>query len=156
MHFIMFVEQTFHRDLSRGQVIEEKYLALIKTRHPESYRVQGYCKWWDIVVPSLITFAGDAVGVEVKSDLKSKFTGNVVVEIAFDGKDSGLRTTKAKYWIFDLGDETLVVDPDDLRNLVKMLRPVKFVGKGDVKQKEAYLVRKERIRDIALKEHPLW
>ena len=58
--------------------------------------IDGYCKEWDIYIPELDE------GVEVKSDQKSKHTGNIVIEIEFNGKPSALATTKAKYWvIFD-------------------------------------------------------
>lgn len=138
------LENTFHKDLERGKQIEYKYLSMIRRKYPDAMGIEGYCKEYDIFIPSL------NFGVEVKSDYKSKYTGNIVVEIAFDGKPSNLATTKAKYWIWDLGDKTLLVRVDELKNVVKDLKTVKFTARGDFKQKEAYLVKKHLIEAISL------
>ena len=49
------------------------------------------------------------------------------------------------------------MQPKTIRKLIRKeaLRPAKFVGKGDVKQKEAYLVPVETIKRYAEKIHKL-
>ena len=73
---------TFWSDLKRGKQVERMALDLIHTKYPSAYIIDGYNKFWDIYVPEL------EVGIEVKSDEKSKYTGNIVVEIAFNGRKS--------------------------------------------------------------------
>ena len=44
--------ETFYRDLQEGKKIEEIVLKEIKIKYPNSYIEKGYCKEWDIFVPS--------------------------------------------------------------------------------------------------------
>ena len=85
--------QTFKRDLKRGKHHENVVLNYIKAKYKNSYIKDGYCKEYDIFVPEM------NFGVEVKSDEKSKYTNNIVIEIEFNNKPSALMTTKAKYWV---------------------------------------------------------
>ena len=111
---------------------------LIHTKYPNAYIINGYYKFWDIYVPEL------EIGIEVKSDQKSNYTGNIVVEIAFDGKKSALCVTKAKYWMFYDGYGFTVIKPERIWDCINNNRliPVNFIGKGDTKQKTAYLINK--------------
>lgn len=93
------MEDTFKRDLKRGQKIEDVVLARIKNKYPKAYIEEGYKKEWDIFIPEL------NLGVEVKFDEKSKLTGNIFIEINFNGKASGISTTKAGYWVIYDGKE---------------------------------------------------
>ena len=136
------MEETFHRDLEIGKQVERNHLELIQKKWSDAYVVEGYCKEWDIFVPSM------NMGIEIKSDQKSQFTGNLVVEIEFNGKPSALLTTKANYWIFFTGKKSICVDVDDLKKLVTNFKPVKFIAKGDTKQKTAYLIPQKFIEDI--------
>jgi hypothetical protein len=126
----------FEVDLQVGKSVEQDILKLIQKKHPDAYIIDGYCKEWDIFIPSL------NIGVEVKSDKKSQYTGNIVIEIEFNGKPSALSTTKASYWVFVL-PSIIITTPDIIRNVISTLRPVRFIGKGDVAFKTAYLVKKE-------------
>ena len=47
-----------------------------------------YYKEYDIFVPEL------NIGIEVKSDEKSKYTSNIVIEIEFNNKPSALSTSR--------------------------------------------------------------
>ncbi len=131
--------ESFKRDLARGQEIEKKVLVQIEKKYPKAYIVEGYHKEWDIFIPEL------EIGVEVKSDEKSKYTGNIVIEIEFDGKLSALSTTKAEYWVIYDGYNYNWFRVKDILKCIKEndLNPVKFIGKGDTKQKKAYLIKKE-------------
>ena len=111
----------------------------MKEKYPKSYIQKGYCKDWDIYIPEL------KIGVEVKSDKKSMHTGNIVIEIEFDNKPSALSTTKAKWWVIYDG---LQYNWFMVNNIKKCIREnnltyKKFIGRGDTKQKKAYLIKKE-------------
>lgn len=137
------MSETFRRDLKDGKEVEKKYLHMIKSMFPDAYIVDGYCKEWDIYVPS------EKIGFEIKSDKKSIETGNIVVEIEFNGKPSALSTSKALWWIFDTGKESFKVKLSRLKTLVKDYNPVEFIGRGDIKMKKAYLIPVEEIRNIS-------
>ncbi len=138
---------SFQRDLKRGEAIEMEVLDIIKNKYPDAYKVEGYCKDWDLYIPSI------EQGVEVKYDIKSQETGNIVVEVEFNGKPSALSTTKAYRWVFHTGDKIIVTTPERLHKLIKdsKLRLVSFVGKGDRHSKKAYLIKVDLIIDTSIK-----
>lgn len=135
-------DDLFQRDLTAGKIVERQHLELIKKKWRDAYIIEGYCKEWDIFIPS------QNIGIEIKSDQKSQYTGNLVVEIEFGGKPSALSTTKAKYWIFYTGKKSICVDVNDLKELVTKFKPVKFIGKGDSTVKTAYLIPQKYIEDL--------
>jgi hypothetical protein len=130
---------TFHKDLARGKQIEEMVLSIIHKKYPRAYIVDGYFKDWDIYVPEV------QKSVEVKSDEKSKYTGNIVIEVEFNGKPSALSTTKADYWVIHDGYEFHWMLPDMIRKCIEEnnLRLYSFTAKGDTNEKKAYLIKKE-------------
>ena len=130
---------SFREDLEKGRVFENEVLQSIKKKYPNAYAIKGYCKEYDLFVPEL------DFGVEVKSDQKSKYTGNIVIEIEFDGKPSAISTTKAKYWVIYDGDNYNWFLVDDIFKCIKERNPKlrRFIGNGDTKQKRAYLIKKE-------------
>ena len=131
--------QTFKRDLQRGKHHENIVLDIIKSKYSKAYIKDGYCKEYDIYVPEM------NFGVEVKSDEKSKYTNNIVIEIEFNSKPSALSTTKAKYWVIYDGYNYNWFLTDKIKECIKdnKLNYVQFVGKGDTKSKKAYLIKKE-------------
>lgn len=138
----------FERDLMRGKIVEERVLRILKKTFPEAHQVKGYCKEGDIYIP-----APHDKWVEVKYDPMSQQTGNIVVEVEFNGKPSALSTTKSYRWVFYTGKELIITSPKILRKMIKdnELRPVEFVGDGDKHSKLAYLVKKKHITDTALR-----
>ena len=131
--------ETFHRDLKRGKFHEEKILEIIQEKYPRAFIKDGYCKEYDIFIPEI------DIGVEVKSDEKSKYTGNIVIEIEFDSKPSALSTTKAKYWVIYDGYDYHWFQTIKIKRCIKEqnLKYAEFIGKGDTKSKKAYLIKKE-------------
>ena len=77
----------FRTSLESGKETENLILKIIKKKYSSAYIVDGYCKEYDIFIPEV------DIGVEVKQDKKSMHTGNLVVEIEFNGKPSALSTT---------------------------------------------------------------
>ena len=59
--------------------------------------------------------------IEVKADLKSQQTGNVVIEIEMFGRPSGLLTTKADDWVICTGDYFYWIEPQELIKQIKKL-----------------------------------
>ena len=135
---------SFKESLESGKEIENSVLSIIKKKYPKSYIIEGYFKDYDIYVPE------KNMGIEVKRDEKSKYTGNLVVEIEFNGKPSALSTTKADYWVFYDGDNYIWITPTMLKDLTETCgNVVEFIGKGDTKPKKAYLMSKELIKKFA-------
>jgi len=131
--------QTFKRDLKRGKHHENVVLNYIKAKYKNAYIKDGYYKEYDIFIPE-VNF-----GVEVKSDEKSKYTNNIVIEIEFNNKPSALMTTKAKFWVIYDGYSYNWFLTDKIKDCIKdnNLRYAEFIGKGDTKSKKAYLIKKE-------------
>ena len=130
---------TFKIDLERGHQVEDELLQIIQEKYPKAYRHIGYNKDYDLYIPEI------EKSVEVKSDFKSKYTGNIVVEIEFNGKPSALMTTKADYWVWNDGFDFTWFKPQDIMKclLLENIPQKQFVAKGDSKSKRAYLVKKE-------------
>ena len=135
---------SFYESLESGKEIERLVLSTIKKKYPTAYIIEGYYKYYDIFIPE------KNIGVEVKRDEKSKYTGNIVVEIEFDGKPSALSTTRADYWVFYDGECYIWIEPDKLRSICPIFEEIRtFVGKGDTKEKNAYLMPKNIIKEYS-------
>lgn len=141
-------QDTFNRDLKRGEVIEKVVLAIIMLKYPKAHKIDGYFKDYDIYIPEIDK------SVEVKSDEKSRYTGNILVEFEFDGKPSALSTTKADYWVWYDGEYLIWFNTDDIKKCLKdkdnNLKPSRFIGKGDSKYKRAFLVKKDLLYKYAI------
>ena len=136
----------FYESLESGKESENIVLSQIKQKYPNSYIIDGYCKEYDIYIPE------KKIGVEVKRDEKSKYTGNYVIEVEFDGKPSALSTTKAKYWVIFDGEYYVWIKTGKLKSIVNMFGDdylATFIGNGDDKQKKTYLMPKHFIKDNA-------
>ena len=131
----------FKEDLSTGEHIELKVLQSIQQKYPEAYKIEGYFKDFDLYIPEIER------SVEVKYDYKSKETGNIVVELTFNGKPSALLTTKADFWVFVLHDRYIWTTPDKIKKSIGMYGkdPSRFKGRGDSHYKLAWLIPIEAI-----------
>lgn len=63
--------------------------------------------------------------LEVKTDFKAHKTGNIAIEIESNGKPSGLRTTEAEWWLFNIRipkaePMLLIINRHRLRKLAQM------------------------------------
>ena len=133
------MNDVFEADLKVGKIYEKIVLEKIHKKYPKAYIQKGYCKEWDIYIPEL------QIGVEVKSDKKSMHTGNIVIEIEFNNKPSALSTTKAEWWVIYDGIDYNWFTINNIKKCIKdnNLRYATFIGRGDTKQKKAYLIIKE-------------
>jgi hypothetical protein len=137
---------SFSEDLHTGEAMEQEVLKQIQKKYPQAYKIEGYFKDYDIYIPEL------SKSVEVKKDYKSKDTGNLVIELTFDGKPSALLTTKADFWVFAVPDKYIWTTPDLIKKAIGLYGqdPKKFVGKGDDKPKLAWLIPIEYIEQSSM------
>lgn len=71
--------------------------------------------------------------VEVKSDRLARKTGNVFVEFESRGKESGIITTTADWWVIELGEDVFIIMPTSrLREITNnKLKSRGYVRGGD-------------------------
>ena len=138
---------TFDEDLEDGHNAEREVLNLLKTKYPCAVIISGYCKEMDIYVPEIHK------RYEVKKDFKSKYTGNLVVEIAMFGKPSALMTSKAGTWVFVTPYKYAFIARERIKDCIieNNLQFKEFVGKGDTEPKSAYLIKEGLLFNYAYK-----
>lgn len=68
---------------------------------------------------------------EVKEDFQCGQTGNTVVEYECRGKDSGITTTEADYWIYKFDDGFYQISVPKLRQVIKEQLYFREVVGGD-------------------------
>lgn len=136
---------SFEKDLKVGKIIEKEVLEMIQKKHPQAFGIEGYCKAYDIFVPEI------SQGIEVKQDYKSKYTGNIVVEVEMSGKPSALSTTLAHYWIFVTHYKYAFIKPNRIKDCIiqNNLDMKTFTSKGDYNSKNAYLIKEDLLFSYA-------
>lgn len=68
--------------------------------------------------------------VEVKSDKRAHQTGNIYVELTFKGKPSGINTSRATWWVYEMQGRFLVIRREDLLVLVERAIAEKRTRRG--------------------------
>lgn len=131
----------FESQLAFGIEEEIKFLKRLKETYPHSVKIEGSFKQFDFYIPDIES------KIELKTDKKSNYTGNFVVETYHYGKPSGITTTTADFWVFNDGESYYWVDPDTIKNIILTsgIKQARFVGNGDTVEKRAYLIPKEWI-----------
>jgi len=128
----------FELSLQRGKDVEREVLEIIQKKYPLAFGIEGKCKAYDLFVPEI------SAGVEVKSDRMSQETGNIIIEISFDGVPSALMTTLAKFWVIVTVEDMIWITPSRIKDCIietnQDLRTI--VGNGDAVAKEAYLIKR--------------
>jgi hypothetical protein len=99
---------SFEGDLAEGEQVELLVLRIIQYKYPQAYKVKGYCREHDIIVPEINQ------EVEVKAQLLSRT--NYFIETASNGKDSGLTVTTAKHFCIVDGTGLAWCQSQDLRD----------------------------------------
>ena len=128
----------FNEDLHIGLKQEQILLDKIREIYPCAVQINGY-KGYDIFIPE----KNDRI--EVKYDKMSIQTGNYAIEIEYGGKDSGLMTTEADYWIIFDSIAYLMIEP---QRIIECILKNKLVythlqGLGDSKDKKVFLIKKQ-------------
>jgi len=131
---------TFKEDLSVGRLVEDKFVEILRKKHPSASVVHAF-KGYDIWIPEI------KKSVEVKFDAKSNYTGNMVVEVEMFGKISGLLSTTADYWVFYDKNVFCLMTPMKIFECIILNKLVhtEFVGKGDTASKKAFLIPKDML-----------
>ena len=143
---------SFHSDLAFGEENELFVLKKVKIKYPKAYKVEGYCKEWDIFVPE------KEVGIEVKSDRASHKTGNVVIEDSYGGKPSGIETTKAAWWVYITKCNLYWIKPEHIKDCIKdnSIESIEFPPtQGDYKVKSLYLIKEKVFKNYATRSERL-
>ena len=138
---------TFQEDLRTGKIIENDVLSILKQKYDSAFIIGGYCKEYDIFVPEI------SKGYEVKQDYKSKYTNNLVIEVAMFGKPSALMTTMAHAWVFVTPNQFTFIERERIKDCIieNNLQVRTFVGKGDTEPKNAYLIKEDLLFSYAYK-----
>ncbi len=85
---------------------------------------------------------GNESKIEVKSDRQAVKTGNIYVEYESRGKPSGISTTTAEWWAYEVLPAVFVLMPTSrLRYLVDEQRKVRFVRGGDNNSSKGVLLK---------------
>jgi hypothetical protein len=129
----------FDKDLPLGHVAENICLARIKRKYPQAYRVQGYYKGCDIVVPEM------GITVEVKYDDMSQKTDRYFIETASDGSPSGLTTTESIWWVIYDGSHLIWVATEALRDILRGEWQRTFPPRGKDKSRTGILIPRDRL-----------
>ncbi len=85
--------------------------------------------------------------IEVKHDLKAPHTGNVAIEVSYNGRPSGIITTRANYFIIVVGEEAFMARTDSLRNVLAN-GPYIEKSVGDGHRAQVRLVPLETLREL--------
>ena len=143
---------SFHSDLAFGEENELFILKKVQFKYPKAYKVEGYCKEWDIFIPE------KEVGIEVKSDRASHKTGNVVIEDSYGGKPSGIETTKAAWWVYITKCNLYWIKPEHIKDCIKdnSIESIEFPPiQGDYKVKSLYLIKEKVFKNYATRSERL-
>ena len=136
---------TFETDLRIGKDVEKTVLYIIQKKYPKAFMIDGKFSPYDIFIPEI------SKSIEVKSDRKSKHTGNLVIEVSMYGKPSALMATLADCWVIYTGEQFIWITPLQLKNMIveNGLQLRTFVGNGDTEPKNAYLPKVEMVMQYA-------
>lgn len=125
---------TFNSDLALGKEYEKKALALFDY---ETYKIsEGEVKEYDI---DMTLKNGKNIKIEVKCDRLAKKTGNIVIEYMYNGKDSGINSTQADYWIYFIIDDNCYYK-FPVKRLRKLVKECKSISGGYNKRSNMYLL----------------
>lgn len=132
----------FKNDLALGNKAELLVCKMVRVKYPKTYKVEGYCKEWDLVVPEINKT------IEVKFDREAQQTPNYFFETEYDGEPSGIIATKADYWAHLDGSNIIWCDTEALRWFLKENSfDLLYGGSRGSKPKRGYVIRQDLIRD---------
>ena len=141
-------EYDFKKDLQEGQKSEEDVLKTIKQTYPKAYRIRGYFKHYDIVIPEINKT------IEVKSDRAVRETGNYFIETEFNKKDknggiipveAGILTTTADFWVIVDDKLIIIIEIGALRYIFSDYKIVTLPPKKTSLGGKGYLIKKSTL-----------
>jgi len=137
----------FIKDLHRGRKIENSILLDIQKKYPCAVLIDGKFNKYDIFIPE------NNYKIEVKYDLKSQETGNIVIELFMFNKPSALLCTSAHYWVIYTGKEYLWIQPMKIFEclLLNNVQSRTIIGNGDTNEKIVCLTKLELLKKYCYK-----
>jgi len=137
---------TFFTDLKLGNKYEEEALKFIKY---DKYKIsKGNFKPYDIKV----WFNGKKTRYEIKADRLGYKTGNLAIEYKCNNLDSGINSTKSKYYIYFIikndGYDVYKIKTKKLKKLVKNCRSVRG---GCGFRSQMYLLKINQLEEYLIK-----
>lgn len=107
-----FNQEQFDKDLAeKGEPIEREFLEIVKAEFDtEAYKIEGYCKEWDLVAPNI----NKTYEVKNNNDAYKCFC----VELSCAGKPSGIVTSRADYWVYLAKDTFFVIARSKVSDLI--------------------------------------
>jgi hypothetical protein len=94
-------------------------------------------------------FEGDSF--EIKSDFMAHRTGNIAIEFQCRGKDSGIRKTESKHWVYKITEPDIIIvfSTEKLRKFVEdNMGNYKVIMGGDDKSSKMMLIPLKEILNI--------
>jgi hypothetical protein len=145
----------FNKDLCFGKTYEKKLLRYLPNVFQHSF-TEGLCKAYDLKV---LTDKGVEVLYEVKADRHTARTGNICIEFACHGKDSGISTTESHYWgIFVVQngkeDNLYIVETGFIRQLIQDTKYQTIKMCGDHNRSRCYLFKEKLFEQYRLQHCP--
>jgi len=124
---------SFHKDLARAQNTEDFVAKLLQKHFGKSFiklEWGGASKYFDYEL--VTTFL--KVRLELKEDFYCKKSDNLAIEFMSRGKDSGIATTKSKFWLImahtEQGRILYSIRATKLRELISEKKYVRIAGGG--------------------------
>jgi hypothetical protein len=123
----------FKNDLVKGKVGEKMVADYFRSVGRDVVEIEGYCKEYDMIVNGFY--------VEVKNDgdpKQMRENPNIVLEMYCNNKESGVLTTKSKYYVYlyNILEECYVIIVDDLKRYLldrreKEMRWQKYIAENN-------------------------
>ena len=139
----------FNADLEEGKKGEFAVRDFIRHTYPQTYKVEGYFKYYDLVIPEINKT------IEVKYDFAVKHTGNYFIETEFNKKNEygeiipvecGIDATEADYWCEIDDDCIIIIDREALKFFLRDFRIVTLPPKLTSLGGKGYLVPKSKLQ----------
>lgn len=134
----------FEKDYKEALVVEKEAAAKIRSYFTGAESIEfNNDSDYDI----LAVIRSEDVTFEVKNELKVNETGNVAIEYFSRGKDSGIRVTKADYWVEKIKGDFLLMRTRELKQKIKDEQYDDMKSGGDPGSGTCfYLVKEARFR----------
>ena len=133
----------FEKDLPLSESAEYAILNEINKKYPDAYKKEGYCKGFDIVVPS----ANNKL-VEIKYDRQTLKTGNYFIETRSNDISSGINTTRADWYVFVDDRYFIWVSIIDLKALADNYKEITYPPRGKDCSRSGKLIGRREIHRL--------
>ena len=138
----------FHADLAVGEKGERHVATTLKKHYgAQSISRIGACKGFDF----RLVYSDKTELFEVKTDFKSRTTGNIFFEYFCNKKPSGLTSTQADKWAVLLPHLQLILvfTPAKMLKFLQTSKKAKDINGGDRNAVSGYVISIENIKALA-------